>query len=94
MKAILKLGMTILHVGAPRMPSVPLSAAKEAVDVPGLMSVGLLCMQAWEHHSPLPSRPLGQSHTDLAIHPSKGSGMRAIASSSLCCKFNTQLFQP
>lgn len=76
------------------MTSVPLSAAKEAIDVPGLMSVRLLCKQAWEHHSPLPSRPLGQSHTDLAIHPSKGIGMRAIASSSLYCKLNTQPFQP
>lgn len=71
------------------MPSVSLSAAEEAVDVPGLKSVRLLCKQAWEHHSPLPSRPFGQSHTDLAIHLSKGIGMRAIASSSLCCKFNT-----
>lgn len=76
------------------MPSVPLSAAKEAVDVPGLKSVRLLCKQAWEHHSPLLSRPLAQSHTDLAIHPGKAIGMRAIASSSLYCKFNTQLFQP
>lgn len=88
----LRLGMTTLHVRAPRMPSVSLSAAKEAVDVPGLKSVKLLCKQAWEHHSPLPSRPLGQSHTDLTIHLSKGIGMRAIASSSLYCKFNSQLF--
>lgn len=68
MEAISKLGMTVLHVGAPIMPSVPLSAAKDAVDVSGPMSVRFLCKQAWEHHSPLPSCPLGQSHTDLAIH--------------------------
>lgn len=89
-----KLGMTLLHGGATRMPSVPLSAAKEGVDVPGLKSVRLLGKQTWEHHSPLPSRPLGQSLTDLAIHPGKGIGMRAIASSRLYSKFNTQLFQP
>lgn len=41
-KAILKLGMTTLHVGAPGVPSVPVSAAKEAVDVPGLKSVRCL----------------------------------------------------
>lgn len=60
-KAVLRLCMTILPVGALRMPSVSHSAAKEAVDTPGLKSARLLCKQGWEHCSPFPSCHLGQS---------------------------------